>query len=378
MPTLPKEILIVDDIPDNLDLLAGLLEECGYRVRAATSGRQALESVRLSSPDLIMLDIMMPDMDGYETCRRIKEDEECSSVPVIFISALDDTIDKVRAFKAGAADYVTKPFQSEEVVARVEHQLRISTLQKEIITKNRSLEEANLRMKELDQMKSSLTAMLVHDIRSPLTHIGLALELYRAEGEMTETNLLHCEKSLHKVVTLLQDMLEIFKSESSEYHLELAPVSLRQLLEEIRLTFSIQAQQRGLSFEVGAEDLPNTIFADYRKLDRSLSNLIGNSLKFTPGGGSIRLKVDVFQGVGVDAGVKWLRLEVTDTGRGIPAEQLPYVFDPYRQTSTSDRDRGVGLGLAIVQRIVAAHKGRISVQSQMGIGTTFKILLPLD
>ncbi len=372
------DILAVDDNPANLDLLGGLLREQGYKVRSATSGKRALEAALKARPELIILDINMPEMDGYETCRQLKMTPFLASVPVIFISALDGALDKVKAFDVGGADYLSKPFQPQEVVARVEHQLCIFRLEQELVAKNRVLQEANLRLRELDQLKSSFTAMLVHDIRSPLTPVGLALEHYRFSGSIPEVMLAQCENCIRKVSGMLHEMLEVFQSEGGEFPVELSPISPETLLAGLRSAFSIEAKKRGLVFEVVGENLPPAMLGDFNKLDRTLVNLIANAFKFTSEGGKVTLKVDVKDGAGVDAGHRWLRFEVTDTGRGIPPHQLPYVFDPYRQSVATDRDLGVGLGLAIVQRIVAAHKGRVTVQSQVGVGTTFTILLPIQ
>jgi diguanylate cyclase (GGDEF)-like protein len=151
------DILIVDDNPINLDLLSGMLLDRGYRVRVATNGRRALSAARSAVPDLVMLDINMPEMDGYEVCTQIKEDGGTRDVPVIFISALDNALDKVRAFQTGGADYVTKPFQFEEVLARIEIQLKISRLQREMERKNAELEQSNLLLERANRMLRALS-----------------------------------------------------------------------------------------------------------------------------------------------------------------------------------------------------------------------------
>src|SRR3954463_12764354 len=172
------EILVVDDSPTNLTLLANILRESGYRVRVANSAARALKAVTLSVPDLVMLDITMPEMDGYECCRRLKQDEATRAVPVIFISALDDALDKVRAFSAGGADYVEKPFQVPEVLARIANQLQIARLQSEMAARNAELE---LRNRQLElardealagtKAKSTFLASMSHELRTPLAAV---------------------------------------------------------------------------------------------------------------------------------------------------------------------------------------------------------------
>jgi diguanylate cyclase (GGDEF)-like protein len=151
------DILIVDDNPVNLDLLSGMLLDRGYRVRVATNGRRAISAARSAIPDLVMLDINMPEMDGYEVCRQLKGEGATADVPIIFISALDNAIDKVKAFQTGGADYVTKPFQFEEVLARIEIQLKISRLQREMERKNEELRQSNLQLERANRMLHSLS-----------------------------------------------------------------------------------------------------------------------------------------------------------------------------------------------------------------------------
>lgn len=372
-----EQVLLVDDNPANLELLTQVLKGAGYRIRSALSGRLALDSTRVAQPDLILLDITMPEMDGFEVCRILKEDERLREIPVVFISALDDVLDKVKAFRVGGADYVTKPFQAEEVLARVEYQLQLRRLRLQLVERNRILAEAYAALQELDQLKASFTAMLVHDLRSPLTGISMVLDFYEQEGSIPPSHLAHCRSSIQGTVEMLNDLMELFRSEGGGISLDLCSTPPRCLLESVRSAFLLQAERQGIRLELAdSEELPE-IRVDPRQVDRILSNLVGNALKFTPPGGTVSLEASVAEGAGVDLGMRWLMISVTDTGRGIPPEQLPYVFDPYRQVSKGDANLGFGLGLAIVQRLMAAHQGRITLRSQLGVGTTFSLFFPL-
>jgi PleD family two-component response regulator len=155
-----SDILIVDDSPANLDLLAGLLREHQFRVRAVPSGRMALDAARLSPPELVMMDITMPGMSGYEACEAMQQDPALSDIPVIFISALDDPLDKVKAFQAGGRDYVSKPFHSEEVIARVNHQVRMVRLEKALKVQNENLLDANLKLREMNILKANFSSTI--------------------------------------------------------------------------------------------------------------------------------------------------------------------------------------------------------------------------
>lgn len=370
------DLLIVDDNPANLDLLGRILRQRGYKVRALPSGPLALESARMAVPDLVMLDITMPGMDGYATCQAFKAEPALAPVPVIFISALDEAVDKVKAFGAGGADYVAKPFQAEEVLARVEHHLKLRTLQKELEARNQVLEEANAKLQELDRMKEGFTAMLVHDLKTPMTLLGLALDIYAEEGAIPDRTLEQCRRGLQRTVEILGDLLDVFRSDAQNIPLSPEPLSPSLFLRACGDTFVPMARQRGVALKVEDPGSLPLIMADPGRLDRVLSNLLSNALKFTAEGGVITLRAGLKEGEGVDQGLRWVAFQVSDTGRGIPANQLPYIFDPYRQTQAADSQAGSGLGLAIVQRIVAAHGGRIHVQSQVGVGTTFLVELP--
>lgn len=372
----PGDVLIVDDNPDNLDLLGRILRKHGFRVRAAPSGRMALEAARRAVPELVLLDISMPGMDGYETCTAMMRDPQLAAVPVIFISALDDALDKVKAFEVGGRDYVTKPFNSEEVLARAAHHVLMGRLSAELKTQNENLYDANLKLKEMATLKANFTAMLVHDIRSPLSVVSLALDAWGGGPELRETVLPQAQKSLRRVETLLSEMLEVYRTESGELPVEFGPIAPAPFLEALVDAHRLPAAAADLRFHVAiAPDLPE-LLGDPDKLERAFANLLGNALKYTPKGGALSLEASVDHGSGVEAGLRWLKVCITDTGRGIPAEQLPYIFDPFRQTEARDASGGVGLGLAIVQRIIAAHRGRIHVSSQVGFGTSFAVLLP--
>ncbi len=370
------DILVVDDNAMNLGVLAGILRERDYRVRVATDGHRGLEAARRVRPDLILLDISMPGMDGFEVCDLLKADANLAQVPVIFISAHDEPLDKVKAFQVGGTDYVQKPFQASEVIARVEHHLKLAALQSALEARNRELEEAKGQLEELDRMKARFAAMLVHDLRNPLGGLSMSLELMQA-GESFDPALLdRAQGEVKRCLTFLHELLEVYRGESKGLELRLEPVEPAALLAESAEAFRATAQAQGVALITEWPEALPPIHADAAKLERVLANLLANALKFTPPGGRIHLGADAFEGEGVDAGTHWLRLWVEDTGRGIPADQVPFVFDPYRQVLAKDSARGAGLGLAIVSSLVAAHHGRITVQSQEGVGTRFTVLIP--
>jgi two-component system sensor histidine kinase/response regulator len=370
-------ILIVDDQAMNLEALARLLKLRRYEPHTASSGPEALALAHATRPDLILLDINMPEMDGYETCTRLKSDETLKHIPVIFLSALGDSLDKVRAFQAGGADYVVKPFQVDEVAVRIAHQLQLVRLQRELEIRNRGLEEANLKLQELDRLKASFTAMLVHDLRSPLTVIGAALDTYDDSGRIPDRLRDQAGQAFDKLRTMLTEVLEVFRGEGGGMSLHMEQADPKELALRTLAGVDVNARNKGVELRIEVERAPSTVRVDAAKLERALGNLLTNAIKFTEPGGRVSLGLSITEGQGVEEGLHWATFTVKDTGRGIPPEQLPYIFDPYRQVAPVDADLGFGLGLAIVQRIVAAHQGRLTVQSQVGVGTGFTIALPL-
>lgn len=178
------DILIVDDTPENIRVLGTMLKQDGYRVRAVTSGALALDAVRTEAPDLILLDVSMPQMDGYEVCRRLQGDEALRAIPVLFLSALSETHDKVEAFAAGGVDYVTKPFRVEEIVARIETHLALQRLQRELRRNHEELQRSFSKLEELERIRQALVQMIVHDLKNPLAAIKVNASIIRGAGEL--------------------------------------------------------------------------------------------------------------------------------------------------------------------------------------------------
>jgi len=372
----PADVLLVDDNPTNLDVLARVLRSQNHRVRTVTSGPLALEAMRRLPPEVVLLDVAMPGMDGYQTCVLMREDPRLAAVPVLFISAMDGPLDKVKAFESGGQDYVTKPFSAEEVLARVEHHVNLGRLRKHLEQQNQSLLDANLKLKEIHVLKANFTAMLVHDLRSPLTSVGLTLETLKEGRPLRAGMAEQALESFQRVQTLLDEMLELHRSEHGQIPIQSDNFDPAPWLRGLAEQFHLRAQTAGIQFQVQLSETLPPILGDRGKLDRVLHNLLGNALKFTPKGGAVKLEAGLEFGGGVEAGLRFLRICIIDTGRGIPAEQLPFIFDPFRQSEPGDAHRGFGLGLAIVQRLVAAHHGQIRAQSQVGFGSSFTVLLP--
>ena len=361
-------VIVVDDTPANLQLLTGMLKERGYKVRPVPSGKLALQAAKNDPPDLILLDIMMPEMDGYEVCERLKADEKLREIPVIFISALNETMDKVKAFGVGGVDYVTKPFQFEEVDARVSTHL-------ELQRQRRKLKENYEQMRRLEELRDNLVHMIVHDLRSPLTGISgfLDLALVLEKETLTEDGLEYLQtakRSTTAVIDMVSAVLDVSKMEAGEMKLHLAECDLVRIAAD--LMSGMQSLKEGREMVLDAPPAPVTVVADGDLILRVIQNLLGNALKFTPSDGRIRLSIEPDE--------DRICVTVRDNGPGIPAEYLEKIFEKFGQVEAraSQRKFSTGLGLTFCKLAVEAHGGSIGVKSEVDKGSTFWFVLPKD
>ena len=360
-PAVPT-ILVVDDTDANLRLLTAMLRDNGYKVRPVSSGEMALRVIEAKAPDLVLLDINMPEMDGYEVCRRLKADPRWRDIPVLFISALTDTADKVRAFQAGGVDYVGKPFQFEEVAARVRTHL-------ELRRKELALEANLARLHELEKQRDTLTHMIAHDMRSPLLALQMSVELLAEQATTTDpdnaTLVSTAKRGAAQVVEMVSQMLDVSRLESGKLALKRAPADLAALAGEALATLRPLAAERTLGFEA-ASTVPAEVDQDL--LRRVVVNLLGNAIKFTAPTGHINVVVRFTEGRPY--------LAVADDGPGIPPEQHHLIFEKFRQTTAGARRGGSGLGLTFCKMAIEAHGGTIGFDSAPGHGTTFWFTLP--
>jgi two-component system, sensor histidine kinase and response regulator len=359
----PPSILVVDDTPANLQLLVELLSERGYRVRPVPSGELALRAVQASKPDLVLLDINMPGLSGYDVCRRLKSDATTYDIPVIFLSALNEPSVKVLAFQCGGVDYVTKPFQVDEIAARVNTHL-------EIRNQRARLHEQNQKLREAEDLRDSLVHMVVHDMRSPLLGISLNLELLSETPEFSpDTRKMISDARLctQTLIAMAEQMLDVSRLENGSMPLDRAPVDLGSLVSDALLGARPAAGARTL-VQLGGLGMRAT--CDAALIRRVVGNLVSNAIKFTRTEGNISVRV-------VNEGGA-LRVEVQDDGVGIPKQAQGRIFEKFGQASATDARRGHGLGLAFVRMAVEAHQGAVGVWSESGKGSTFWFTLPVS
>lgn len=382
-----KTILIVDDAAENLDVLIELLRD-RYRLKPARSGDKALR-IALSDdrPDLILLDIVMPGMDGVEVCRRLKDDPATRDVPVLFLSALSDATAKVQAFASGGVDYILKPFEPAEVLARIETHLALRQLQIDLESKNSQLEEGRrLLARARDEAdaasraKTDFLNMMSHEMRTPLSAIigycEMLLEDARTEGaEERAADIERVSESARRILGLLNDVLDLAKVEAGRLETCLQEVSIESLIREIQNTAEVLGRPNRNRIEVQTTTGIGSLTTDRQRLQQILLNLVSNACKFTRQG-TIRIEVERRSVDGFD----WIAFAVTDTGIGMNSEELDRAFEEFGQAgSTTSRDfGGTGLGLPLSRRLAELLGCRIEARSRPGEGSRFEVHHPAD
>ncbi len=358
-------LLIIDDIVDNLMLLGEAMSP-EYTVKVATNGMQGLElSAQEPKPDLILLDIMMPGLDGYEVCRCLKRDSRTKHIPVIFLSALDKESDELQGLDAGAVDFITKPFKLEIVRARINTQL-------ELLRMRQQLQAARLRAEAASQSKSVFLANMSHEIRTPMSAImGMTdLALEKAVDSKQRTYLETVKLSADSLLALINDILDFSKIEAGQMELDEHPFLLAEAVEAAVRTVSVLSEEKGLEILVDiAPDVPSAVAGDSLRFRQITLNLLSNAIKFSEKG-PIRIKVTV-EKRGTETTTR--RVSVTDRGIGIKADKIDFVFSAFSQadSSVSRKFGGTGLGLAICRQLCELMDGEIMVESEYGQGATF-------
>ncbi|HAX79099.1 MAG TPA: hybrid sensor histidine kinase/response regulator [Cyanobacteria bacterium UBA11372] len=364
----PDRILVVDDSPDNVFLIQAILEEEGYKISTAADGRSALAQLEEELPDLVLLDVMMPGMDGYEVTQRIRAMTSLPFIPILLITAYDQP-SVAQGLDTGADDFIRKPVEVDELLARVRALLRLK----------HSVDERDAIARQREDFVSRLT----HDLRTPLIAADrmLNLMLQGALGELSPTMqeaISTMTRSNQNLLTMANTLLEVYRYEAGRKTLSFSPVDLRDLLKEIIEELSPLAKDKKLSLSLELfENNSNhreqfTVAGDRLELHRVFTNIIGNAIKFTDTGCiDVRLKS---ANSSPNPARREVTIEIQDTGPGIPKEEQAWLFERFRQGR--HKHSGSGLGLHLSQRIVEAHQGTIQVKSEVGQGSLFVISLP--
>jgi two-component system sensor histidine kinase/response regulator len=370
-------ILVADDVDANVELLVDQLETLGFHTIVARDAPSALAACLERRPDLAILDVSMPGGDlgvadrdaGFEVCRRLKRDARTARIPVIFVTALGDTSDRVKAIEAGGDDFLTKPHHRLVLNARVRALLKLKGA-------TDALEESLKRLRELQKVRDDLMKMIVHDLKTPLTSVLATLEMARDGdfGALTAPQaraLSDAEGKAEDLLALIEDLLEVARIEEQTIALQPEPIAPAALLAEIVYDWGLRFKQEGATATVDVADDAPVFRADKALIKRVLSNLVQNALTHTAG--PVRLAL------AARADANGILIQVADDGPGIPSEYQEIIFRKFERVRAANapRVRSSGLGLTFCRLAVESHGGRIWVKSEEGVGSTFYVQLPL-
>jgi len=349
----PSKILLIDDRTDNLALLEAILEPEGYEIHKFLSGRQALENIQSMNPDLILLDAMMPDMDGFAICRELRKRLKTRFIPVIMITVLTELDDRIKGLEAGADDFISKPIIDALLLAKIRSMLKLKQMRD-----------------DLDELKHDFNNMIVHDLRAPVHSIQGLVDLLREiqPSDGSHTRLLDLiEKSTDKINNLITDVLDLGKLEAGELKLDLRDADFVEVIGAAVENFKLVGQKKNIKFTLRVNPSVIRMSIDPERIDQVISNLLQNAIKFSPSGGEITVTIH-----GSESEVQ---CAVTDQGPGLPDGDMGIIFQKYIQSV--GRDSGVGLGLYVCKTIVEAHNGSIWAENNPGGGALFIFKIPV-
>lgn len=355
-------VLIVDDNLRNLEVLGRILKEEGFLIGLTQSGKETLEQLESLRPDLILLDVMMPDMSGYDLCRIIKQNDKLKDIPVIFVSAKTQTEDLVEGFNAGGVDFITKPFHRNELMVRIRSQLELASSKRRIIELNRS--------------RDKMYSIIAHDIRSPFSNIKMVINLLACGvivpgSEEYASTMKTLDKVTKSTSIMLNNLLDWTRNQSGTAVLSPKSLKIHPILSECITLLQGNALYKEITVHLDV-DTDIEAYFDEVTMHTVFRNLLSNAVKFTPENGSIRFHSQVKD--------EYLVVSVEDSGVGMSEEAIHRLFEKKEHyTSLGTRDeKGSGFGLIMVRDFIDQNKGKLEVESTLGKGTTFSVYVPLS
>ncbi len=362
-------VLIVDDLQQNLEILGNILSSLKVKIAVAMNGKQAINTTFKKKPDLILLDISMPEMDGFEVCMKIKENPDTKDIPIIFLTAKTETEDIVKGFDLGAVDYITKPFKAQELLARVKTHLDLKR-SRDLINKQIS------ELEKLNENKDKFISLISHDLRGPFTgFLGLTKFLDENLDSFSQDEIKEIARELHNSLfrqyQLLENLLEWSKIQIGSFKINKQKINVAEIVNNKIELFQISAKSKKI--ELISYINGNTyIYADKIMISSVIHNLISNAIKYSKSGGKV-----IINSTSKD---NYVEISISDNGVGISEEKLEKLFNSESSFTTpgTNNEIGSGLGLLITKELVEMNDGKITVESKENIGTTFYILIPSE
>jgi len=377
-----KTILIVDDIQENVSVLYRFLSDEGFKTLVAKNGEQVLKLLKLARPDIILLDVMMPPgIDGFEVCKILKSQPETQEIPIIFMTALTETVDKVKGFQLGAADYVTKPIQQEEILARINAHLKISQLQQELQAKNDQLQQQAVVLETRNMELQAFGRTVAHDLKNPINVVKGYTEMLIADYPLNTPldedaiEVLHLAHQANDKMLNIIDSLLLLAGVARDVEIPIQPLDMSAIISQViqqRLTHLVKQYQGEIAFNPNSTDAATNSWPKAQGyapwIEEVWANYLSNGLKY--GGSPPYLEIGAHS---QDDGM--IRFWVQDNGPGLTQEAQNQLFTPFTRLHI-DRAEGHGLGLSIVQQIIEKLGGQVGVESTLGQGSRFYFTLP--
>jgi len=362
-------ILIVDDNPENITLLRNFFMDLNLEILVSTNGKSAIEVAKKGLPDLILLDIMMPGINGFQVCTELKNIEKTKDIPVIFLTAKVETQDLVQGFLVGGADYIKKPIQKEEILVRVQTQLLLRKYSKE-------KDELILKTMESSRAKSEFMARMSHELRTPMNAILgfsqlLMLDAQNEKATAREKDINRILKAGKHLLELINEVLDLSQIETGDLKVRLEPINIYTLKNEVvDLSMSLTQANGVQIIDENKEERALYILADRVRLKQVLINLVSNAIKYNKKEGTVTLSYRIDE--------DRLKMSIIDTGKGIPPELKENLFKPFERLGAELTEiQGTGIGLTISKKLIELMGGGISFESQDGEGSSFFIEIPL-
>jgi two-component system sensor histidine kinase/response regulator len=360
-----QSILIVDDVPKNIQLLGSILKEEAYELEFATSGKEALEWLDSKQFDLVLLDIMMPEMDGFEVCRRIKENPAIREVSVIFLTAKADFQSIIQGFESGAVDYITKPYNRKELLVRVKTHL--------------TMQQQRKQLELTSSFEKKIFSIIGHDLRSPMGNIRTYIDAFLLVNNKLDESVVTLLKDLYllsdNAFNLLENLLNWAKSQSGGIVCRPQQENISFLIKNVITLFYLQAESKKIDLKFDGLDVINGFF-DPELISVVIRNLVSNALKFTPRNGAVKIIVHYTN----ENDQERLIIQVSDTGMGMSLEIIDNLMNKnvHYTTYGTDNEKGSGLGFQLCKEFVALNQGHIWIKSTPGAGSSFYISLPVS
>lgn len=373
----PALILAVDDTPRNLQLLNAYLTPEGYQIAVASNGKQALKVLEKITPDLILLDIMMPEMDGYQVCDAIKNHPIWKNIPIIFLTAKASEEDILQGFESGGVDYVTKPFRAPELLARIRTQIELKRNRDLMIELNEELRDKNEILETLNCEKDHFLSIASHDLKNPLGAIAGMAEMMVLQPQLNNQEVVYYGQLIlgasRQMLQIITNLLDLSRLELGHIHIYPQRLNLEQVCQEICESFAPQAKTKAIKITLSNKSNKNYFYCDKNLFFQIISHLLSNAIKFSP------LKSDIFFSIN-SPDPHFLCFQIQDQGPGISFEEQKKLYQKFVRLSAKPTagETSIGLGLALAKQLAECLQGQLICKSEKGQGACFELKLPWE